>query len=397
MDNAGANLEKAQANLEQWFNDAMDRVSGVYKRKSQVWVVGIAIIVTVFANVDSLQVADTLSHDKALRETLVAAAPELAKADKDAVNKERGITEATASPSPSASPAASPSTALGGAKPNPSVTPSPTPSLSTIKASIEELKKFGLPIGYIRVCTPGEEKLIDNKCPNKVDAAVIDAEAALKRAQDDLEKANTALQKTDGDKSATQAGQSLAAAQVEAAKVARDQATKAAATTKQVEADAVSAEARAQSARTEAQADPQNADKQKAAAELESAGQEARRKADNQKEMLRVECPKCRKESELSANELKQRLPTTHGYHLFTKDFDRAMKALLWDSYDLLYSHWLGWLLTAMAISLGAPFWFDTLNRLMVIRSTIKPQEKSQKQKSKDNPEDKDQSETEKS
>ncbi len=32
-----------------------------------------------------------------------------------------------------------------------------------------------------------------------------------------------------------------------------------------------------------------------------------------------------------------------------------------------------GWLLTAFAISFGAPFWFDILNRLMVIRSTVKP------------------------
>ena len=40
-------------------------------------------------------------------------------------------------------------------------------------------------------------------------------------------------------------------------------------------------------------------------------------------------------------------------------------------------SHLLGWLLTAIAISFGAPFWFDTLNKIMVIRSTVKPREKS--------------------
>jgi hypothetical protein len=44
----------------------------------------------------------------------------------------------------------------------------------------------------------------------------------------------------------------------------------------------------------------------------------------------------------------------------------------------------LGWLLTAIAISLGAPFWFDTLNKIMVIRSTVKPREKSQDEGSKD-------------
>ncbi|HEY1499379.1 MAG TPA: hypothetical protein VGF88_07365 [Acidobacteriaceae bacterium] len=43
-----------------------------------------------------------------------------------------------------------------------------------------------------------------------------------------------------------------------------------------------------------------------------------------------------------------------------------------------------GWLITAFAISLGAPFWFDLLNKFMVVRSTIKPQEKSQTEASKD-------------
>jgi hypothetical protein len=37
----------------------------------------------------------------------------------------------------------------------------------------------------------------------------------------------------------------------------------------------------------------------------------------------------------------------------------------------------VGWLFTAIAMTLGAPFWFDTLSQFMVIRSTIKPQEKS--------------------
>jgi hypothetical protein len=44
----------------------------------------------------------------------------------------------------------------------------------------------------------------------------------------------------------------------------------------------------------------------------------------------------------------------------------------------------VGWLLTAIAISLGAPFWFDMLNKIMVVRSTVKPAEKSQPEGSKD-------------
>jgi hypothetical protein len=43
-----------------------------------------------------------------------------------------------------------------------------------------------------------------------------------------------------------------------------------------------------------------------------------------------------------------------------------------------------GWLATAVAGTLGAPFWFDALNKLMVIRATVKPKEKSQDEASED-------------
>ena len=45
----------------------------------------------------------------------------------------------------------------------------------------------------------------------------------------------------------------------------------------------------------------------------------------------------------------------------------------------------VGWLLTALAATLGAPFWFDLLNKIMVIRSTVKPHEKSPEEGSDDN------------
>jgi hypothetical protein len=48
----------------------------------------------------------------------------------------------------------------------------------------------------------------------------------------------------------------------------------------------------------------------------------------------------------------------------------------------LIGFHWIGWLITAAAISLGAPFWFDTLSRFMVVRSTVKPKDASGDQSS---------------
>ena len=44
----------------------------------------------------------------------------------------------------------------------------------------------------------------------------------------------------------------------------------------------------------------------------------------------------------------------------------------------------IGWLITAFAATLGAPFWFDLLNKIMVIRSTVKPHEKSGEEGSED-------------
>ena len=343
MDDAGTNLNKAQANLEQWFNDAMDRVSGGYKRKSHVFIVIIAVVITVLANVDTLDVADALSHDKALRDTIVAAAPALAKADTDLVNQERGINPngSPAPPPPSTSapgtnptvPPADQGNSKPPATPTPTPAPLPKPSLSTIKASIDELKTFGLPIGYIRVCTTAEEPVLAKS--KQLEDAAVTAEAA-----------------------------------------------------------AQSATAKAQAAKAEADANPQDTVKKDAAVAAEKAtegpvkdAQEARKKATAQKEGD----PKCREASKLTANELKRRLPTTGEHKFVSRDKDNKIQtdifaslgALISDSWGLLYSHWLGWIMTAFALSLGAPFWFDMLNKLIVVRSTVKPKEKSQDEPSK--------------
>ena len=58
-----------------------------------------------------------------------------------------------------------------------------------------------------------------------------------------------------------------------------------------------------------------------------------------------------------------------------------------YDGFNAYNNVWLpliGWLLTAGAISLGAPFWFDMLNKFMIIRSTVKPHEKSPEEASND-------------
>lgn len=54
------------------------------------------------------------------------------------------------------------------------------------------------------------------------------------------------------------------------------------------------------------------------------------------------------------------------------------------ESYKSFARPVIGWLITAFAVMLGAPFWFDVLNKFMVIRSTVKPHEKSPEEGSED-------------
>lgn len=52
-----------------------------------------------------------------------------------------------------------------------------------------------------------------------------------------------------------------------------------------------------------------------------------------------------------------------------------------WAWVSIASSMALGWLITALAIMLGAPFWFDLLSKLMQLRSTVKTDDKNKKTK----------------
>jgi hypothetical protein len=71
---AGDDAEKARKNLEGWYNDAMDRVGGWYKQKTQVIIFAVALIVCTVLNIDTIKISQTLWTDIALRQALVEAA-----------------------------------------------------------------------------------------------------------------------------------------------------------------------------------------------------------------------------------------------------------------------------------------------------------------------------------
>lgn len=67
-------VEKMCANLEGWFNDSMDRFSGWYKRWTQQVGFVVAAVVVIFANADTMMLANGLARDSTLRAAIVAAA-----------------------------------------------------------------------------------------------------------------------------------------------------------------------------------------------------------------------------------------------------------------------------------------------------------------------------------
>jgi hypothetical protein len=220
IDAAGNDAAKARQNIETWYNSAMDRVSGWYKRRAQTIIFFLGVIVAVALNVDSVTVAKRLSTDKSLRDSLVVAADDYAKANANA--------SPAASPSPSASPAKPTSAASS------SASPSPTPCW-------EEACKA------------------DKDSP----------QCKLKKNQCELVALSLPIGWMD------------------------------------------------------------------------------------------------------SSEDIHLKWPGSHW----------RRPGGWWDQ---IAWHWLGWLLTALAISLGAPFWFDMLNKIIVVRSTVKPKEKSGDEKSKD-------------
>jgi hypothetical protein len=72
-------LVRARANIEAWFNSAMDRVAGWYKRWTQAVIFVLGLLLVAVLNVDTVAIGDSLVRDASLRQALVGAVKEEAK------------------------------------------------------------------------------------------------------------------------------------------------------------------------------------------------------------------------------------------------------------------------------------------------------------------------------
>jgi hypothetical protein len=93
--------EKARQNIEKFFDDTMDRVSGWFKRKARLCLIIVAAIVCILLNADSIMVGKMLWQDKELRAAVVAQAekhkPEPSPTDKQKDKQTPGADKSTAS------------------------------------------------------------------------------------------------------------------------------------------------------------------------------------------------------------------------------------------------------------------------------------------------------------
>jgi hypothetical protein len=75
----GDDLDAFRTGVETWFDDAMERVGGWYKRYAQRWTILIAVVVTLLINANTFAIASGLLNDPTSRAVFVAeAGPALA-------------------------------------------------------------------------------------------------------------------------------------------------------------------------------------------------------------------------------------------------------------------------------------------------------------------------------
>lgn len=63
--------------LEDWYDSAMERVSGRYQRNTRLWLFGIGLAAAIGGNINTIDIATALSTSQQLRENMAALAPEI--------------------------------------------------------------------------------------------------------------------------------------------------------------------------------------------------------------------------------------------------------------------------------------------------------------------------------
>lgn len=82
---SGGRAEDMLAGVEQWYDAAMSRLSGQYKRKTQVWLFVLALIFAWLCNVDAIRIGSELAMNQQLRQKIIAEAPAVRESSEKAL------------------------------------------------------------------------------------------------------------------------------------------------------------------------------------------------------------------------------------------------------------------------------------------------------------------------
>ena len=126
-------LDTVHKNVARWYDDAMDRVSGTYKRKTQTALFVIALLLSLFLGADSVRIVANLSINPTLRQALVEEADRQTGAGGALQPGGTGQTIAPQTPTPGTT---TPSTQPAGTQ---------SPSISDL---VNQLKPFSALFGY---------------------------------------------------------------------------------------------------------------------------------------------------------------------------------------------------------------------------------------------------------
>jgi hypothetical protein len=98
VEEAQGDLARIQGNIEQWYDSAMDRVSGWYKRRTQLVMFLIGLGLAIGLNIDTIAVTRALWRDPVARAAVVTQAQDFIAARHPGVGEENAVGESGATP-----------------------------------------------------------------------------------------------------------------------------------------------------------------------------------------------------------------------------------------------------------------------------------------------------------
>jgi len=155
LHDAGPDVEAFKKMLEQWFEGAMERVSGWYKRRTQWILMVFAVGLTIWTNCDTVSLANTLWRDPVIRSSLVSQAQQYVDQQrKEAVaTKTAPLTEGPPPP-----PAEAPADA-----------PDYEDASEKFEKSMKAVRGMGIPLGWGTKDDPNDKR---EPIPADVSAAI---------------------------------------------------------------------------------------------------------------------------------------------------------------------------------------------------------------------------------